>query len=80
MTDASGKLVNFNYDLVNEQVKFNNITLSEPTGSSNDIVVTNASNTTIDGRNISIVGSDDPKAFQGFRHGHHFHEWPGERR
>ena len=66
MTDASGKLVNFNYDLVNEQVKFNNITLSEPTGSSNDIVVTNASNTTIDGRNISIVGSDDPKASKVF--------------
>ena len=57
MTDASNKLVNFNYDLVNNQVSFNDVTLSEPLGSDNDIVVTNASNTTtIDGRNIAIDG------------------------
>ena len=55
MTDASNKLVNFNYDLVNNQVSFNDVTLSEPLGSDNDIVVTNASNTTtIDGRNIEL--------------------------
>ena len=60
MTDASNKLVNFNYDLVNNQVSFNDVTLSEPLGSDNDIVVTNASNTTtIDGRNIAIEGTND---------------------
>lgn len=60
MTDASGKLVNFNYDLVNGQVSFNDITLSEPLGSDNDIVVTNATDTTtIDGRNIAIEGTND---------------------
>lgn len=60
MTDANGKLVNFNYDLVNDQVSFNDITLSEPLGSDNDIVVTNVSNTTtIDGRNIAIEGTND---------------------
>ena len=57
MADPSGKLVNFNYDLVNGQVSFNDITLSEPLGSDNDIVVTNATDTTtIDGRNIAIEG------------------------
>lgn len=66
MTDANGKLVNFNYDLINDQVKFNDITLSEPAGSDNDIIVTNAANTTIEGRNIAIVGSDDPKAPKNF--------------
>lgn len=66
MTDANGKLVNFNYDLINDQVKFNDITLSEPAGSSNDIIVTNAANTTIEGSNIAIVGSDDPKAPKAF--------------
>lgn len=60
MTDANGKLVNFNYDLVNNQVSFNDITLSEPLGSDNDIVVTNATNTaTIDGRNIAVTGTND---------------------
>lgn len=60
MTDASGKLVNFNYDLVNNQVSFNDITLSEPLGSDNDIIVTNATNTaTIDGRNIAVTGTND---------------------
>lgn len=60
MADASNKLVNFNYDLVNNQVSFNDITLSEPLGSDNDIVVTNASaTTTIDGRNIAIEGTND---------------------
>lgn len=60
MTDASGKLVNFNYGLVNDQVRFNDITLSESPESANDIVVTNASNTTtIDGRNIAIEGTND---------------------
>lgn len=60
MTDANGKLVNFNYDLVNNQVSFNDITLSEPLGSDNDIVVTNATNTaTIDGRNIAVKGTND---------------------
>lgn len=60
MADPSGKLVNFNYDLVNDQVSFNDITLSEPLGSDNDIVVTHATNTaTIDGRNVAIMGTDD---------------------
>ncbi len=60
MADPSGKLVNFNYDLVNGQVSFNDITLSEPLGSDNDIVVTNATDTTtIDGRNIAIEGTND---------------------
>ena len=56
MADPSGKLVNFNYDLVNGQVSFNDITLSEPLGSDNDIVVTNATDTTtIDGRNMEVA-------------------------
>lgn len=60
MADPSGKLINFNYDLVNDQVSFNDITLSEPLGSDNDIVVTHATNTdTIDGRNVAIMGTDD---------------------
>lgn len=60
MTDANGELVNFNYDLVNDQVNFNDITLSEPSDSNNAIVVTNAtSTTTIDGRNISVTGTND---------------------
>lgn len=60
MTDASGKLVNFNYDLVNEKVNFNDITLIEPLNSDNDIVVTNATNTTtINGRNVAIEGTSD---------------------
>lgn len=60
MTEANGKLVNFNYDLVNDQVNFNDITLSEPLGSDNDIVVTNATDTaTIDGRNIAVKGTND---------------------
>lgn len=60
MTDASGKLVNFNYDLVNEKVNFNDITLIEPLNSDNDIVVTNATNTTtINGRNVAIEGTND---------------------
>ena len=80
MADPSGKLVNFNYDLVNGQVSFNDITLSEPLGSDNDIVVTNATDTTtIDGRNIAIEGTNDaanPKTV-GARH---FHERTGRHR
>lgn len=60
MADPNGKLTNFNYDLVNDQVSFNDITLSEPPGSDNAIVVTHATNTdTIVGRNVAIVGTDD---------------------
>ena len=55
MADASNQLINFNYDLVNNQVSFNDITLKELPGSDNDIVVANASTTTtIDGRNIEL--------------------------
>lgn len=60
MTDPSGKLVNFNYDLVNEKVNFNDITLIELPTSDNDIVVANATNTTtINGRNVAIEGTSD---------------------
>ena len=60
MADASNQLINFNYDLVNNQVSFNDITLKELPGSDNDIVVANASTTTtIDGRNIAIKGAND---------------------
>lgn len=60
MTDPSGKLVNFNYDLVNEKVNFNDITLIELPTSDNDIVVANATNTTtINGRNVAIEGTND---------------------
>lgn len=60
MTDASNKLINFNYELVNDQINFNNITLSEPSGSTQDIVITNASDsTTVNGSNISIKGIND---------------------
>lgn len=60
MTDPTGKLVNFNYDLVNEHVNFNDITLIELPTSDNDIVVANATNTTtINGRNVAIEGTSD---------------------